>query len=346
MNKLHRKLFRDLSASKGLFLAVAVVVLLGVALFGASFLGYRNLKSSYDYTYEKLHFADFTIKVEAAPESAVEQLKSISGISEVTGRINYDLPISIAGEESKNVLGRVISMPSGSRPDVNDVKVEKGAYFEDGSTNSIMVEKSFAEYHDLNIGDTLYLIVDEKEISFSVTAIVTSPEYIWVSKSRQEIMPSLETFGVFFIPGDIAATIAGDVTINEFCFLTDEGADSTAMISEAQNILKPYGIMDTVPRDEQPSNAALNMDLQELSEMAEVFPLLFLIVGALATYMLLTRMVHNQRTQIGIMRAMGYSRRQILVHYLSFALIIGVFGATTGILAGYFLSMLLTKFYV
>ena len=125
MNKLHRKLIRDFSASKGLFLAVAVVILLGVALFGSSFLSYRNLKTSYGYSYETLRFADFSIEVVSAPADTVEQLKSVDGISDVTGRINQELSVTIInGEESKNVLGTVISLPSGSPPDVNDVKIE------------------------------------------------------------------------------------------------------------------------------------------------------------------------------------------------------------------------------
>jgi putative ABC transport system permease protein len=88
------------------------------------------------------------------------------------------------------------------------------------------------------------------------------------------------------------------------------------------------------------------MDLEEMGEFAEIFPLLFLIVGALATYIFLTRIVHNQRTQIGLMRAIGYSRRQVLLHYLGFALIIGLVGAVAGTIVGYLLSELVTRFYV
>jgi len=346
MSKIWRKLLRDLASSKGLFLAAALVIFLGVAFFGASFLGYRNLQSSYDYSYEKLHFADFTIEVVEAPADTVTELESISGIDKVIGRVNIDIPMSLPAEDSKYVLARVISLPHDSMPGVNDVKIEQGSYFDDGDAYSLLLEKSFAEHHNLKVGDTIYPVIDSKEFSFSVAGIVTSPEYIWLAKSRQEIIVSPDTFGVVFVPQDIVSELSGKTTVNEFCFLINDGADSDAIISEAKDILEPYGIMDVVPRDEQPSNAALKLDLQEFAEMAEVFPLLFLIVGALATYILLARMVHNQRSQIGLMRAMGYSRRQLLVHYLSFALIIGVTGATTGMLAGYLLSIVVTKLYV
>jgi len=346
MSKLNRKLVRDLAASKWLFLAVAVVIFLGVAFFGASFLGYRNLKNSYDYTYETLRFADFTVQVVDAPEGAVEELESISGVEAVTGRMNSDITLTLPGGEAKRVLARVILLPSDSRPAVDDVKVDEGSYFQDSEDNALLVEKSFAEYHVLQPGDVVHLTADGTDISFTIAGIVTSPEYIFPAKSRQEILVSSETFGVVFIPQDVVPELMGQPFINEFCFLIEEGADQDVVIAEVEDALEPYFVTDVITQADQPSNAALSMDLQEFGEMAEVFPLLFLIVGALATYILLTRIVYKQRSQIGLMRAIGYSRRQVLIHYLSFALIIGVIGAVTGTVAGYFLSEAVTNLYV
>ena len=346
MNKLQRKVVRDLAASKGLFLAVIMVIFLGVALFGASFIAYQNLRSSYDYTYERLRFADFTVKVVEAPTETVEELESIPGIEAVTGRMNVDIALGLPGEETRGVLARVISLPSDSRPAVNDVKVEEGSYFQEGEGNVLLVEKSFAEHHELKPEDTAFLTVDAQKIGFRVAGIITSPEYIWPAKSRQEILASPETFGVVFVPQDTVSGLVGKPFINEFCFLIDEGADRDSIIAEVVGTLAPYEVMDVVTQEEQPSNAALEMDLEQFGEMARVFPLLFLIVGALATYILLSRIVHNQRAQIGLMRAVGYSRRQVLVHYQIFALVIGIIGAISGAIAGYFLSEALTNFYI
>ena len=335
MNKLQRKVVRDLAASKGLFLAVIMVIFLGVALFGASFIAYQRLR-----------FADFTVKVVEAPTETVEELESIPGIEAVTGRMNVDIALGLPGEETRGVLARVISLPSDSRPAVNDVKVEEGSYFQEGEGNVLLVEKSFAEHHELKPEDTVFLTVDDQEISFRIAGIITSPEYIWPAKSRQEILASPETFGVVFVPQDTVSGLVGKPFINEFCFLIDEGADRDSIIAEVVGTLAPYEVMDVVTQEEQPSNAALEMDLEQFGEMARVFPLLFLIVGALATYILLSRIVHNQRAQIGLMRAVGYSRRQVLVHYQIFALVIGIIGAISGAIAGYFLSEALTNFYI
>ncbi len=346
MNKLQRKLVRDLANSKWLFLAVAMVIFLGVALFNASFLGYRNLKTSYNYTYERLSFADFTVKVVEAPMGTVDELKLIPGVKAVTGRVNIDVALTLPGEDTKKVLARVISLPSDSRAAVNDIKVEQGSYFHTGDIDVLLVEKSFAEHHGLNLGDAVSLTVNNQKTNLSVAGIATSPEYIWPAKSRQELLASPETFGVVFVTHDTATGLLGKQIVNQFCFLIDAGADRNTIITAVEETLEPYGVTDVVTREDQPSNAALSMDLQGFGEIAEAFPALFLIVGALATYILLTRIVHNQRSQIGLMRAVGYSRRQLLVHYLSFALTIGIVGAIAGTVAGYLLSALVTKLYV
>jgi len=344
--KLQRKLVRDISASKGLFLAVTAVIFLGVTFFGAAFTGYQNLKSSYDYSYDVLNFADFTIKVVEAPPETADELRSIAGVEAVTARVNIDMALVLPGEEGKRVLGRVISLPSDGRAAVNDVKVESGSYFEAGDDDVLLVEKSFAERHGLEPGGTLVLRTDDRDISFGIAGIVTSPEYIWPAKSRQEILSSPDTFGVVFVPEDALPRIDGDSMVNEFAFTVDDGADRDAVITEAKAVLMPYVIMDVVPSEDQPSNMAVKMDLEGFAQFAEVFPLLFLIVGALATYIFLTRIVHNQRAQIGLMRAVGYSRSQVLRHYLGYALVIGVAGAVAGTIAGYLLSEVMTKFYV
>ncbi len=344
--KLQRKLVRDLGSSKGLFIAVSVVIFLGVALFGASFLGYRNLKTSYDYSYEALHMADFTVSVVEAPRNALGELEALPDVEQVTGRINTSIVVSIPDEDPKRISTRFISLPADERPEVNDVKIEQGRYFEPDDERSMLIEKGYAEHHGLEAGDTIALIVDNKQIDFNIVGVVTSPEYIWPAKSRQEILVSFENWGVGFLPNATLAELTGSDSLNEFCFLVEDVADRDAVIADVEQVLSEYEVTDVVPLEEQPSNNALQLDLQEFGEMAEVFPLMFLVVGALATYILLTRVVQNQRSYIGLMRAIGYTRRQVLFHYLGFAIIIGLAGSIIGIIVGYLLGGTVTSLYV
>lgn len=346
MNKLERKLIRDLWASKGLFIAVTIIIFLAVAFFGAMFMAYQNLNDSYDHSYEKLRFADFTVKVSQDASEAIDELEKIEGVETVTGRMNADFDLTLPGAQTKKVLARVISLPSSdaARMDVvNDVLVEEGNYFPNNESLSLLVEKNFADHHELKPGQMVHLTLEEEDIGFGIAGIVASPEYIFPAESRQKFMPSSEVWGVVFVPEDIITFLKQPV--NEFCFLIKDGADYDSIITEVETILNQYQVMDVVPREDQPSYTGLEMDLEQFATLAELFPLLFIIVGAMATYILLTRIVYNQRPQIGLMRATGYSRRQVMVHYLGFALVIGLVGSMAGIIVGHFLSEGITHFY-
>ncbi|MFO8101293.1 MAG: FtsX-like permease family protein [Dehalococcoidia bacterium] len=343
MKKLNLKLARDLKASKGLFAAVTIVIFLAVTFFGLMFMAYENLNSSYDYSYEKLNFADFTVKLSTQLPDVEKELESIEGVNAVTGRMNADYSLTLPGEQQKNILVRTLSLPSSRNSTVNDVHIEKGSYFAPSNGYSLLLEKNFAEHHGLEPGDTVSLSVEGKATPFEVAGIATSPEYIFFAKSRQELLVSPEVWGVVFVPENIRSSLLNQ-PINEYCFLLEEGIELEAVLPEVKQTLDNR-ILDIVLREDVPSYAGLEMDLEGFEAMAEMFPALFIIVGVLAIYILLTRIVYNQRTQIGLMRAVGYSRKQVMTHYLGFSLLIGIAGSAAGIITGYFLSEALTNFY-
>ena len=67
-------------------------------------------------------------------------------------------------------------------------------------------------------------------------------------------------------------------------------------------------------------------------------PTIFLAVAALVLNVLLTRLAEQQRTVVGTLKALGYSDRQVFVHFLKFGLAVGLVGRPgrlrAGLLAG------------
>jgi len=73
-----------------------------------------------------------------------------------------------------------------------------------------------------------------------------------------------------------------------------------------------------------------------IERLAVVFPTLFSGVVALVVYMTITRLVESERTQIGCMKSLGYSRHQIVNSYLPFTAIGCIVGGLLGLVLGYF----------
>jgi len=368
--KLYRKLLRDIWAAKAQFGAVSFVVLLGVAMFIASYAAYENLDSSYEGTYERLSMADYWISVDYIPQRAAIEMDEIPGVV-AEGRIVGDVSLDLAKESGERVAGRVISLPQERHPEVNDVQVESGSYFSSQAGREVLVEKHLAEHHGLKPGDWLTIKREDSKARFKIAGIVTSPEYIWVAKNAQEPMPSPRTFGVLFMTQSTMESLFGmSGLVNEINLAVEPKTDRGVVLEEVRQILRKNHINRMTSKDEPVSirtrkidvikgvrtaymverkdhlgNRLLKMDVEGFQQLAVLFPVLFLSMACLAIYVLLNRLVESQRVQIGLMRALGYGKRQVVLHYLGFAFIVGAAGSVLGAVLGITLANALTAEY-
>jgi putative ABC transport system permease protein len=369
--KLHRKLFRDLKTSKVQFGAVILIVLLGVALFVGAYGAYLNLDTSYNTSYDLLDMADYWISVDYIDERAAREMNEIPGVT-AQGRIVGEVFIDMGSESGEQVVGRIISLPPHERPALNDIEIISGSYFTPYSGREILLENHFAEYYSLQPGDWLTIEKDESKGRFRIAGIVTSPEYIWVSKSAQEPMPSPRNFGVLFMSQPAVENLLNmDGLLNEINLAVAPGLDHNKIIDEVKHILRNYNIKRMTSKDEPSTirtrkidvikgvrtaylvkrddligNRLLKQDLEGFAQLAFLFPVLFLGMASLAIYVLLNRLIESQRVQIGLMLALGYSKAKILFHYLGFSLIIGIIGSVLGAGLGHLLSSALTSEYI
>jgi putative ABC transport system permease protein len=349
MNAILLKTLRDLRASLAQSTALVVVVMLGVASFVASVAAFRDLATSYQSTYDRLHLADVTFSVTAAPESAADDLRRLDGVRTVEARLVVDTGLEHPGADGATqepIRARLIGVPPASHPAVDDILLLRGDYFSAGQTDTLIMESHFAEYYHLNPGDTVTPILGGRPVPLRAVGVAASPEYLVVSPSKQEIFPSVRSFGVFFMPqSELQQRLGLEGTVNNFAVLLAPGADPAAVVRAAQEVLSPYGLLETTLQKDQPSNAALNADLEGFREMAYLMPIVILLVAAVSVYVMLGRQVRAQAPQIGLMKAIGYTNTAVLWHYLLSALVIGVLGAGLGVILGLPLGYLITKSY-
>ena len=77
-----------------------------------------------------------------------------------------------------------------------------------------------------------------------------------------------------------------------------------------------------------------SMDADRIANLAAVFPLIFFLVAALVRLTTMTRMVEEQRTTIGGLKAMGFSRGSIALKYVGYGFLSSVIGAVLGLAVG------------
>ncbi len=345
MNKiLLRKTVRDLKKNRAQTIALITVVALGMLSYVAAAGAFRDLDTSYQHTYDQTHFADVTFAVAGAPESVLEEITRVGGVAAVTGRLVIDAGYQLPGGEP--IRARLIGLPPDQHPEVNDVLLLDGRYFDSGEEEVVLLESHFADYYDIKPGDKVTPIINGTVTLLEVAGTVASPEYLVVSASRQNILPSARSFAVLFLPISALQTSFGmEGTVNDIAVLFDEGAGQETAITAIESILSPYQLESTLLQADQPSNAALRLDLDGFREVALLMPIILLLVAAASIYIMLGRTVLAQQQQIGLMKALGYHNRTVLVHYLAYALVIGLIGTVVGLLLGLLLSRQITLVY-
>lgn len=344
---MSKKLFRDVKAAKWQFTALVLLVVIGLIFYVGLISSVQNLWKSVDEPYASLNYADFSVKVYSAPANITEKIREIDGVSAVLGRVNIEVPMTMPSMENQFLTARMITLPRDSHASINDVQVLAGSYFAGNVDKEALLEKAFADYHNLKVGDTIKLTLGMNQSDFTVKGIVVSPEYLWPARNLKDHMPTvLRNWGVVFLTEDQAIPMVNfSGRINEIVVTVTSPSVRDDVVGEVKTILTPYGLAEVTPRENQASDKNLHLLIGALDVLAPVFSGFFLAVASVTTYVLMTRTVSTQSTQIGTMRALGYRKRQILTYYFSVTLLVWITSSAVGIILGYVSSIYLTRLF-
>lgn len=112
--------------------------------------------------------------------------------------------------------------------------------------------------------------------------------------------------------------------------------DGEKKISDAEGELSELDFPEWTisDRDDLPDYTGYGENADRMRSLGEVFPVLFFLVAALISLTTMTRMVEEERTQIGTMKALGYGKLSIAGKYIGYAFLATVGGSILGVLAG------------
>ncbi len=372
---LERKLRREFRQHWGQNLAITLAIALAVTFFVASRSSYFNFVQTYDDIRTQLHQGDWTLEVTSWDSALIDRIEDIDGVAIAEGRQVLSLPVqlpnAVVGDDRTDTLrleGRFIGLPSGRQPRINTLELERGRF--PSGPDEILVEHHFASFHGIEPTDTIGMEYPGTSSTreLTVSGIAISSEYIWVSRSRQDIMPSPTSFGVFWIDGETLSRHLKHTRIRAILSgrRNDKGSQSPRVSLQPhqqilvrvtpgmdpdqalQNIRSQVGdeiILAATSRDDLPQMTILKADLNSMRGISLFFPIMFLVVGGSVVATQVARTVDSQRMLIGTMLALGVSKARILLHYFSYSLLIGVVGSVIGVAGGVFAGRVVTRLY-
>ena len=345
ISPLDKKLLRDLAKMKGQVFAVSLVMACGLAMMIMTRSLIFTLESTRSTYYQRHAMADIFATLKRAPLSVADQLATLPGVATVETRVAVDVTLDLPGL-SEPATGHIISLPDDGGPQkLNRLFLRSGRFPRTDERREVVLGESFANATGLQAGDSLVAVINGRRETLKICGIGLSPEFVFEARAG-ETLPDHKRFSVIWMNyRALAVAYNLDGAFNDVCIDLAPGASPEPVIEEMDRVLAQYGAGGAFLRKEQASAQRLDDELRVLHSLSIAYPLVFLSVAAFMVNAVLARIVRLQREQIAQMKALGYSSRQVGVHYLKFVLVIGTLGTLMGGIGGRLLGAALVDLY-
>ena len=342
MSALHRKLLREFLQLRGQVLAIALVMVGGIGTMVMALGNYNALSRTRSLFYAEYGFADVFAQAKRAPLPLVETVRALPGVRTVEARVLGFAPLELTGFTGP-INAELISLPAAGQGGLNRHYLRSGRL--PSQPDEAVVGEAFAEAHGLHEGDRLVAILNGRRQELKISGIGLSPEFIYQMKPG-DVFPDFQRFAVLWMPhASLARAFDMDGAFNSLAVTVQPDARVADVIDAIDPLLAPYGGTGASGRDLQPSHRFLDEELRQLRMMARMFTGIFLAVTAFLLNVVLGRLVASQREQVALLKAFGYTRLQVAVHYGQLVLMMAAAGVVPGLALGAWLGHAIANIY-
>lgn len=315
------KLLRDMRDNAMQFLAMMLLCALGSFVFGGLDATWRMQQQSIEPYLSAQHLADFWVKAADLQRADLLKLQHLEGVEAILPRTT--LTLDIADTEPKVTAAVHAYHQNWS---INTPYLVEGELLSARDRRGVLVEQQFAQAQGWSIGSTIKLKVQNEDRSLIVRGLVLSPEYLITS---EDIAPTPDTYGFLLMTTDALPGLP----LNECLIRLAADADVTKVEREIQQLL-PEAIV--IGQKNHSPTVTTRSYIRMFRELCFLFPVIAYFVAVLIVITTLSRMIDNERLEIGTMKALGYPPTPIRIHYVAYAYYPAAVGSLIGLFAGYY----------
>ena len=313
---LSKKMLRDIKINKTQFLAIFLMAFLGIFAYCGIYGEYYGLVQTSDAYYTQTNMADGWIYNTSFDDSSIDK------ISEFSTESDRQLVIqSVADFDNKPDI-KLHFVENGT---ISKFYSAEGEDFNPSDESGVWLDKRFADEKDLTVGDKITFEFDDVNITKEIRGIGYSPEYVY-EYSPSSLTPDFSQMGFAYLSHE---AYPKDLDYNTLLVKYD-GSDSD--FKEKLDDSLEY--LSFTKKEDQLSVAKFSDEMAQHKMIGDVFPIVFILVTFLSLLTTMTRIVTLQRTQIGILKAVGYRDRTIILHYVSYGFFPVLAGAVLGLITG------------
>ena len=309
-------MLRDIKINKAQFIAIFLMAFLGIFAYCGIYAEYYGLEQTSEGFYADTNMADGWIYNTGFDDLDLEK---VSDFSTQTDR--------------QEVIQAVANLDS--KPDFTLHFIEKGTISKFYSTegedfnpedeSGVWLDKRFADEWDLKVGDKITFKFGDSKIKKEIKGIGYSPEYIYES-SPSSLTPDFSQMGFAYLS---SKAYPEDLEYNRLLVKYNQ-SDSDFK----EKLDKSIDYLSFTKKEDQLSVAKFSDEMAQHKMIGDVFPIVFILVTFLTLLTTMNRIVAHQRTQIGILKAVGFKDKTIIRHYLSYSFWPVLAGAILGLITG------------
>lgn len=373
MNALTLKnLLREIKRTFTKFLSIFAICALGVAFFAGIRATSPDMKEAGDRLYNTYNLSDISvISTSGLTADNIRDLESIEGIQAVRASLFVDAMARGTGEKEKNL--RLYSMPIKLKSEyaplidlIPDYGIDTSPEYE---MNGVEIVSGRMPLNDTEIaldntlegslvkqlGDEITITTAGGSVTLRVVGFIRSPMYISLFERGTSSIGNGTSDGFAYASGNAISSLGtklpvmsllntyytrADIVISGKEGLSAYSDEYEALVNEVTDRIEDYastqsGTWYIQDRSGNPGYSDYSENTDRIAAVGDVFPLIFFIVAALVCLTTMTRMVEEQRIEMGTMKALGYGGWQIAMKYAAYAMSACISGGVVGAIIGF-----------
>ena len=312
---LFKKMLRDIKINKMQFIAIFLMAFIGIFAYTGIYAEYYGLVQTSDGFYTDTNMADAWVYNTDFDDASVDKVNEFTTQSD-----RQEVVESQAKLENK--------------PDVTLHFIEKGTIskfyttegedFNPDDTSGVWLDARFADARNLKVGDKISFEFDNQTVKKEIRGLGYSPEYVY-EVSPNSLTPDFKEMGFAYLS---AKSYPHDLKYNTLLVKYDSSYD------DFMDKISSIDYLSVTKKEDHLSVSKFSDEMAQHKMIGNVFPIVFILVTFLTLLTTMSRIVTHQRAQIGILKAVGFKDKVIIMHYLAYAFFPVLAGSIIGLITG------------
>lgn len=334
-NPLCRRIPKELKDDFGKYIVIFLFMVITTGMVSGFLVAGESMKQTYDQSFDKYNVEDghFALNSEATDDmkKAIED----EGVT-LYDMPYYDLDMSIKKSDGESRTLRIFEV----RHEVNRMCTMKGSLPD--RDDELAIDRMFAENNDIEIGDEL----EVGGRDYKVCGYVALSDYSTMFQNNNDTMFDATIFGVAVVTGTEFDRLPENGRKWSYVWKYNDGmpddekkekklADDLLKTVYTQAMMNGITVDTFIPRYQ---NQAINFtgeDIGSDTEMMKWFEYIVIVILAFIFAVTISNTLTKEASVIGTLRASGYTKRELLIHYISLPVIVTFVASIVGNILGY-----------